>query len=88
MTTPDVKHLFNEDQITSANAYFDVEVDGEPVRIQLTARFGANAQTIADQAKALIEGYRLARATYPRPEGKVSLNSPAPASVLALPARS
>lgn len=67
MTTPsEVKHIFNEDQITSANAYFDTDIDGEFVRIQATARFGSSPQTIADQISALIEGYRLARQKYPR----------------------
>ena len=74
MTTPtEVKHLFNEDQIVSANAYFDAEIDGESVRLQVTARFGSTPQTIADQIKALIEGYKLARQLYPR-----STSNPAP----------
>lgn len=72
-TQSEVKHLFNEDQIVSANAYFEADIDGESVKLQVTARYGSNAQTIADQIKALVEGYRLARQLYPR-----AVNSPAP----------
>lgn len=68
MTTPtEVKHLFNEDQISSANAYFDVDIDGEAVKLQITARFGSTPQVISDQVKAIVEGYRMARQNYPRP---------------------
>lgn len=75
-TSPDVKHLFNEEQITSANVYFEADIDGESVKIQLTARFGSSPQLVADQAKALIEGYRLARQAYPRPSRPASVATP------------
>lgn len=83
MTTPDVQQQFvyHTDQQVSVNAFIDIDVDGEPVRFQVTNRYNATAEKIAKTTQAAIEAYKALRANYPRPEGKVApSNAPAQSS--------
>ena len=76
MTTPDVKpeqqYVFHTDQQVSVNAFIDIDIDGEPVRFQVTSRYGSTPDKITKTTLAAIEAFKTIRANNPRPEGKVS----------------
>ena len=79
MTTPDVtqqQFVYHTDQQVSVNAFIDIDVDGETVKFQVTSRYASTPEKIAKTTQAAIEAFRSLRATYPRPEGKVSQAAP------------
>lgn len=57
------------DQQVSVNAFFETEIDGETVKMQITSRYNSSAEKIVKTTKALIDAYILLRADYPRPQG-------------------
>ena len=61
------EYRYQTDQQVSVNAYFDIDIDGEPVRLQITTRYGATAPKIVQTTEAEIEAYRLLRQAHPRP---------------------
>ena len=70
----EVAQNYNIDQKVSINAFFDVDINGEPVRFQVTSRYHATPEEIAKTTEAGIEAFTLLRQKYPR-----SLTTPAPA---------
>lgn len=75
MTTPnpEVKEqqfVYHTDQQVSVNAFIDIDVEGEPVRFQVTSRYGSSPDKITKTTQAAIEAFKALRATYPRPVGK------------------
>ena len=65
-TQKKVDYLYHVDQEASANAYFDTELSGETVRIQVTARYGSSSEKIVKTVGALIDAYAVLRELYPR----------------------
>lgn len=57
------------DQQVSVNAFFDVEINGEVVKMQITSRYNSSAEKIVKTTKALIDAYTTLRAEYAKPQG-------------------
>lgn len=74
MTTPDVQqqYLYHTDQQVSVNAFIEVDVEGEPVRFQVTSRYGSTPEKIVKTTQAAIDAFKSLRASFPRPEGKTA----------------
>lgn len=70
---PAMEYNYNVDQLASANAYFDVEINGETVRIQITSRHMASVEKIVAATENLISAYTQLREAHPR-----QLSAPAP----------
>jgi len=58
---------YSVDQQVSVNAFIDIEINGEPVRFQITSRYNSTAEKIVKTTKASIEAFALIRAEYPKP---------------------
>ena len=69
---PEVKneqqYIYQTDQQVSVNAFIDISIDGEPVRFQVTSRYGATSDKISKTVTAAIEAYRAIREAYAKPE--------------------
>lgn len=70
--TPNTSFNYSVDQQVSVNAFIDVEVNGEPVKFQITSRYNSTAEKIVKTAKAAIDAYAQLRAEYQRPDKPVS----------------
>lgn len=68
--TPEVKQNYNyqTDQQVSVNAYLEIAVNGEPVKFQVTSRYGASPEKIVKTTEAAITAYSMLRVMYPKPE--------------------
>jgi len=60
--------IYNVDQEVSVNAYFDAMAGDETVRLQITARHGANEASIVRLTNSVLAAYSILRAEHPRPE--------------------
>ncbi len=58
---------YSVDQQVSVNAFIDIEINGEPVRFQITSRYNSTAEKIVKTTKAAIEAFALIRAEYHKP---------------------
>ena len=54
------------DQQVSVNAFFETEVNGEVVKLQITSRYNSSPEKIVKTTKALIDAYTQLRAEFPR----------------------
>jgi hypothetical protein len=63
--TPTPEYQYQVDQQASVNAFFDVGIGSEYVRLQITARYGSTPEKIAKTTEALISAYSLLRAAHP-----------------------
>lgn len=72
---PEQQYIYQTDQQVSVNAFIEIEVDGEPVKFQVTSRYGASPDKITKTASAAIEAYKSLRTSYPKPA------NPAPRTV-------
>lgn len=73
--TPKIEYTYQVEQKASANVYFDCDINGEAVRLQLTARHGATPEQLVSTADALIAAYSALREKSPLP------SRPVPAAV-------
>lgn len=64
---PEVTMTYSQEQAVSVNAFMDVQIEGETLRLQITARNGASPDDIERVVKHLISGCGGIRKTYPRP---------------------
>jgi len=71
----EVKHLYNRDQMASANGYLEVDIDGEFHKLQVTARAGATPTQVAATVRAYVEGVREARKEFPKPVSVSPVNA-------------
>lgn len=62
---PTPEYQYQVDQQASVNAFFDVSIGVEFVRLQITARYGSTPDKIAKTTEALISAYGLLRAAHP-----------------------
>jgi hypothetical protein len=60
--------VYAVDQQVSVNAFLDVTVNGENVRLQITSRYNSSPEKIVKTTKALIDAYVLLREEYPKSE--------------------
>ena len=76
------QNVYHMEQAVSVNGYFDVEIDGEHQRVQVTARNGADAARVFSVVEVYIEGIRLLRQKYPQTEivKEAQSNAPGPDS--------
>lgn len=58
---------YASDQAVSVNSFFETTIDGEQVKLQITNRFKASPEQIANTVEAQIEAWKQLRAKYPRP---------------------
>ncbi len=63
----EVSKVFNMEQAVSVNSYFDVNVEGENVRLQVTTRSGATVERIVEIVSFHVEAYGLLRKSFPKP---------------------
>ncbi len=57
---------YQTDQQVSINGYFDVEINGETVKFQVTNRYGASPEKIVKTVKAAIDAFAMLRQEFPR----------------------
>ncbi len=62
---------YSVDQQVSVNAFIDIDVNGEPVKFQITSRYNSTPEKIVKTTKAAIEAFAAIRAEYQRPEKPV-----------------
>lgn len=62
-----VQQTFARDQAVSINSFFETEINGETLKLQVTSRLGADAAKIAAVVMEHIEALAKLRATYPKP---------------------
>lgn len=67
-TTPKIEqdYHYQVDQQVSINGFFDVEINGETARFQITNRYGATPEKIVKTVKAAIDAFTLLRQEFPR----------------------
>jgi hypothetical protein len=63
---PEVTQTFARDQAVSINSFFDVEIEGETVRLQITTRNGADTARIVSVVNEHIGAYTALRQEHPR----------------------
>ena len=68
--------IYQVDQQVSVNAFIDIDINGEPVRFQITNRYNSSAEKIVKTTTAAIEAFAALRAQYPR---SVQIPQPKPA---------
>lgn len=76
---PEVKMIYQQDQAVSVNAFMDVQIQDETIRLQISARHGAGVADIVRATSNLVEAYIKLRETYLRPT--VPSNTPEPLRV-------
>jgi len=56
------------DQLSSINAFADVQIGNETVKIQITSRHGITAELLAADVEAFINAFAIVRTNHPKPE--------------------
>ena len=77
---PQQQYTYSTDQQASVNSMFEVSVNGETVRVQVTNRYGSSADKIVKTVIAHIEALSALREVYPKP---ATVTAPAPATTAA-----
>ena len=70
----EMEFTYAVDQQVSVNAFFDVELNGEVVKFQITSRYNSSADKIVKTTKAAIEAFIVLRSEYAKP----AQSAPAP----------
>ena len=62
----EMEFTYSVDQQVSVNAFIDIDINGEPVRFQITNRYNSNPEKIVKTTQAAIEAFTQLRGLYPR----------------------